>query len=234
MGRPHGYVRYKVEGCRCEVCTEGNRTCYNRRTRLIAYEQWRPYVDAEPARAHVRAHMEKGIGWIMFARLCDVPRGTVSVLLYGRSGRAPSRTVRSTTAAALLALEVEQVDVVDLLDPGVCMLHCVGAARRLQALVALGWSLRHLARELGVSKSSIERWAHGRPITAEYFIAVRDLYDRLWAATPPQRTTQEAAVVARVREYAAQHGWVSALAWDDTDLDNPAARPQGVLRRAAS
>jgi hypothetical protein len=92
-------------GCRCAPCRAANRAAENQRTKLIAYGRWQPYVDAGPAREHVRQLAARGIGWKQAAMLAGVPTGAMSKLLYGGpGGRPPSQRVRPGTAAAILAV----------------------------------------------------------------------------------------------------------------------------------
>ena len=80
-GRLHGTrARYVLgpgpgpgPGCRCADCRAANRAAENQRTRLIAYGQWQPYVDADQARAHVRRLAVQGIGWKRTAALAGSP-----------------------------------------------------------------------------------------------------------------------------------------------------------------
>lgn len=99
----------------------------------------------------------------------------------------------------------------------------LGVRRRLRALVALGWSLRRLAQELDVSSSLAQRWLHADQVHPDNHAAVLDLYERLSMRLPPHDHSAEQA-----RRYARAHGWAPPLAWNDEDLDDPAARPIGV------
>ena len=95
-----------------------------------------------------------------------------------------------------------------------------GTVRRLQALAAEGWTLADLADLLGVTRSGVHMLRSDPPArmltaTAE---RVRAVYEQLG---PPDLTP--ARRVARAR--ALRRGWAPPLAWDDDDLDNPAATP---------
>ena len=91
----HGRVG---RGCRCTPCTQANRQAEDHRARMKLYGQWRPYVDAAPAREHLRVLAAAGIGWRRAAELAGVATGAVSKLLYGGPGdRPPSRGIRPET-----------------------------------------------------------------------------------------------------------------------------------------
>jgi RNA polymerase sigma factor (sigma-70 family) len=102
--RPHGTrARYvfgadsaDTEGCRCERCTDANRS----------YEQERRSngsgrVDAELSRAHLEALSEAGIGKRVVAQRARLSVTTIANI---RSGR--TRTVAAATQASILAVEL--------------------------------------------------------------------------------------------------------------------------------
>jgi hypothetical protein len=92
-----------------------------------------------------------------------------------------------------------------------------GTRRRLQALAAIGWSYAAVGRELGMSKRSVaflHTYQSVSDATAERVAAV---YDRLWDKPRHGQAAQQ------TRNLAADRGWVPPMAWDDEDLDDPAA-----------
>jgi transcriptional regulator with XRE-family HTH domain len=100
-----------------------------------------------------------------------------------------------------------------------------GTVRRLQALCAIGWTQGELGERLGITSSRVSNiirltrtgvWIH----TAE---AVAALYDELSMTVPTGRDSNYA------RTYAASKGWAPPLAWDDEAIDDPDARPVGVI-----
>lgn len=170
-------------------------------------------VDAQPVRDHVRALQAAGMPWKRIAAAAGLHSSTVSHLLYGDArGYPPSTRIRPETADALLAVRAES--------------SAVGTRRRLQALVAIGWTSRALADRLGWNDRNFCRLIVGdqrvRPDTAR---KVRDLYARLLHVLPPEDTAAEKRAAARARRRAQALGWVSPLAWEDGDIDDPTARP---------
>ncbi|HEY2269252.1 MAG TPA: hypothetical protein VGI96_42005, partial [Streptosporangiaceae bacterium] len=92
-------------GCHCAACTEARRVAEGHRRRMKAYGQWQPFVDAEPARQHVRMLAAHGIGWKRAAELAGVSNGSMSKLLYGGPGdRPPAKRIRPETEAKILAV----------------------------------------------------------------------------------------------------------------------------------
>lgn len=102
-----------------------------------------------------------------------------------------------------------------------------GTRRRLQALVARGWSMSRLAALLGMRATNLPDVLARDRVRASTARAVAELYKRLWATNPPQSTPMQRSSVRRAKAYASSRGWVPPLAWDDIDTDEapPAVAP---------
>lgn len=215
--RPHGTMhRYKTDGCRCRPCTDAARRYEKHRETRILSGTWRPYAPADPVRAHVAALAEQGIGYRRVGDLAGVTPAVMQRLLYGESNRPPSGRIRAANAAAILAVTATGNHAPHALVPA------TGTRRRLQALHAIGWDQRTIARRLGMGDSNYRRvllYPGQQSVHAETAAAVRDLYRALWATPGPSPAA---------RDRAAARGWVSPLAWDDDTIDDPHAQPQGV------
>lgn len=96
----------------------------------------------------------------------------------------------------------------------------IGAARRLQALAAIGYEAAHLAPMLGVGPVAVRRWrSHTTPtITRRRHNDIAALAARLDGTQGPSR---------RARTIALHQSWAPLAAWDD--IDNPDEQPQGAL-----
>lgn len=112
----------------------------------------------------------------------------------------------------------------------------IGTTRRLRALLAIGWTLGDLAERVDLSRSRLSHLCMGRRelIHRDTAARVAGLYDALSMTVPEdlppeQRPPRGCAVRARQRRQCAAKGWPPPLAWDDDDLDNPAATPAGWL-----
>lgn len=217
--RPHGNAKYHLERCRCSDCRKAASEYANNRHRAIAYGRWQPYVDAEPVRQHVRALGEFGIGWMRLARLADIPRGSVSKLLYGDPprGLAPSRRMRAKNALALLAVEptLDNLGARTRIDG-------TGTRRRLQALVAAGWTQSELARRLDMEPANFAKTINSELVVAGTTRAARSLYDQLWRLDPTEHGLPP-HLVKQARRLAAAKQWAPVGAWDDDTIDDPAA-----------
>lgn len=215
-------AKYVVEKCRCDACRKACRDYERWRLRQKAYGRT-AYVDAAPVRAHIRGLQAAGLGWKRVADRAGLAESVVWKLIYGdpKRGQASSKRVRRRTARAILAVTCD-------LDALGATVHvpAVGTVRRLQALVAIGWSKSKLAAMLDKLPTNLGKTMHSEQVAAGTARAVRDLYDRLWDRPPPAFTWSERQSAARARNLARRNGWVPPLAWDDEALDDPEAVPQ--------
>lgn len=219
--RDHGYARYKLDNCRCYVCGYANHTYCQARERAIAYGTWQPYVDAEPARQHVRNLQACGLGTRRIAELAGIERKRITDLVNGRTerGRHYQTKIRPDTAAKLLAIEptLDNLGSATVIDG-------TGTRRRIQALIAAGWPQAHLATRLGMTGGNFGRILKDPRVTVRTARAVRALYDQLWRANPLEHGAAPCGIT-RAKRYAADRNWAPAGAWDDDTIDDPAAQP---------
>lgn len=235
MPRKHGtrerYVRGPDEhdqpgkGCRCGDCRAANAARNRHVYRMQAYGQWQPFVDAAPARAHVEALVRQGLKPSRVAKLAGVAQPTVDRLLYGFPSRGvpPSPKIRTGTAEALLAVQMRLDDL-----PARARIDPAGTRRRIQALVAVGWSLARLAERAGISRTNFTLLLRADGVSAGTARTVRALYDDLWDQAPPTTTREDRISVTRSLSWAAERGWPRPQEWDDDEIDDPAATPHIV------
>jgi len=216
----HGtYSCYVQDYCRCPPCARANADYELNRTRQQAYGRWNGLVDAEAAREHIRFLTDQGMGLKRIVAVSGVSQGLLWKLMYGKrqtdGSRVPSRRIRPDTAARILAVQL------DLADGA--RVDSTGAVRRIQALVALGWSQMKLSDRLDINRTNFTPIAQGRrrEITVAHDRAVRALYNELSMQLPPNERHRDKISVSRTRKYAKTHGWLPPLAWDDETLDAP-------------
>lgn len=231
--RPHGTRARYVHGpgpgtgpgCRCQQCTRANRERYRQESRLRAYGQWQPYVAAEPVREHIRALQVDGTGWRRVAQLAGLSLSTLNKVLYGGPGdRPPPGRVRAETAEAILRVRPS-------LAPG-ALTDATGTRRRLQALVANGYSQAQLAARLGKTGSNLGAMMRLDQVTTQTCDTVRQLYDQLWDQAPAEHDQHTRQAAVRARNHARARGWVPPLAWDDDLIDRPEAWPAEGWQRS--
>jgi hypothetical protein len=164
-------------------------------------------VDAQPMRDHVQALLAAGMSFRGIALTAGwKSRNSLA------SSLERDRVTRKTFER-VMAINPES----DMRRFG--YVDATGSSRRLQALVAIGWTTREITRRLGgkdhgtvcditsCNNTTIRR------ATAD---AIRAIFDELWDKPGPSRISAQRA---------AKRGWVVPLAWDDESIDDPAATP---------
>ena len=210
---------YVNDGCRCADCREANRLQQANRNRAIAYGRFTDgKTPAGPARAHVLSLRTAGTTLRHISEASGVPFNVVKTLVYGRGADAQVRSIKKGYADALLGVQ-PCAEVLRYTD-------ATGTRRRLQALVAVGHAFAVIGRRLGMPSPTLQHIAHGRrPVVQRTTEAkVRALYDELWDAPAPTGG-YPGSVAQKARRLAVKHGWVPPMAWDDDEIDDPAAVP---------
>lgn len=178
-------------------------------------------TDAGPARAHVLELQAAGMGARRIAELSGVARSQVQQLLRGRVDRglpAPRQMSRANSDR-LLAVQVP------LLADG-AQIPAFGCTRRLQALVAAGWSQTELSERLGMVINNLNKLTRGRQqmCTTARARQIKDLFDQLQMQRGP---SNRAALLGR------RMGWALPLEWDEESIDDPDASPARARRRSS-
>jgi hypothetical protein len=198
----------------CKNCWASNRG-------RVGWES--KFVDAQPTRAHVNMLIAAGLGTRRIAKLSGVNRKAITQLLHGRPdrGTGPSKKMLASTAALIQAIPIP-LERHELAADSMPIL-AIGSTRRMQALVAIGYTQTYLAERVGMSRSSSTDVFHGRRlcVTARRARLIVSLYDEL-STMPP---VDDSRWVRCSRERAIQLGWADPFAWEDDDIDNPDAAP---------
>jgi len=220
---------YVLDACRCEPCTVANTAVNNERTRQQAYGRWNGLVDAEPARRRIRSLMDQGMGLKRIVAVSDLSQGVLWKLLYGKKRadgtRTPARRIKPETEAKVFAVQLELADGAKV--------SALGTVRRIQALVALGWSQSKLADRLAIQRSNFHLASDRCTLVmAATDRTVRELYDELSMKLPPAAEWRDKIAANRARSYAKARGWLPPLAWDDEGLDDPFYVPELPKDRA--
>lgn len=219
--RPHGYARYKLDGCRCYTCGWAVASYNDTRDHAIRRGTWQPWTDAEPVRTHIRNLQACGMGLRAIAAAAGVDRQRLEDITNGRAGRdtGPQEKIRPALAADLLAVE----PTLDNLAPST-HINPIGTRRRLYALVAAGWPQGQLAIRLGMRPGNFAMMIGCQHVLVRRALAVQALYNQLWLADPREHGISNQAY-SRARNHAAKHQWAPVGAWDEDALDDPAAFP---------
>lgn len=206
--------------CRCAPCVTAHNAREANRRRQKAYGRFDTgLVDAGPVREHVLMLTEYGIGYKRIAELAGVGTTGVRSLIWGRQdpgpryGEIPKRVAREK-AKKILAVQA----VVENLGARRAV-PALGTHRRIQALVARGWSHSQIARRLDRQIGNFWKLMQSDRVGADTHRRIAELYEQLWNAEPPHATWHEKAAYALSLRYAQRRGWLPPLAWDDIDTD---------------
>lgn len=223
----HGTMdAYLTDKCRCLPCKEANRVYSNRNRRLKAYGRATNHmVDAKPAQKHIKSLMRRGWSVNLIAKNAGVGTSTVSRLLYGQPAKnlkAPKTVLGSTSDRILSFVPVEgrkryDGTVLEVVDS-------IGTQRRVQALIACGYTMTFLANEMGVSKQTIHLWMKNDKVSVTNAEAFKTIYDRLWDVEPPRSTAAEKKAYTTAKKMALENEWPPPMAWDDDEIDDPKAK----------
>lgn len=218
------YIQHK---CRCTECRAMQTARARQRNKLKAYGRFDTgLVDAQPVRDHVAMLQASGMGWKRIAEVSGVGKTAVSQLIYGRKGSNKDprkgevlKRFGRDKAEKLFAVQPE----ISLLRDG-ALIDSTGFRRRVQALVALGWSLSKIASRLGMEVSNMTSALKRDVVRKSTHDAASALFDELWNVQPPRAGHRDKIAYSRSKRLARERGWVPPLAWDDIDRDvEPAA-----------
>lgn len=104
----------------------------------------------------------------------------------------------------------------------------IGTHRRIQALLAIGWTYRDMANRLGYSREAVRQVLLHQRVHRSTAEQIERVYRELSMTLPPTDTHAQRVTVARARNKAARNGWPVPLAWDDEAIDDPKATPAVV------
>lgn len=189
-----------------------------------------PFTSAGPARSYIRDVLKPyGIGSTRIGALTGIPHWEIRRVLRGRPGRGepPPAAIPVAWERAILAVAPAP----DSVAPGADV-PSLGVRRRVQALVALGWSMAGLAGRIGVAKAHLNLLVAGRPtVTRALSERILAVYEELWNQAPPETTRGERIAAARSRGLATRRGWAPPWAWDEDEWDDPEAAPRNGWER---
>lgn len=211
------YIQHQ---CRCDPCMDHHNAMEANRRKLKAYGRFDTgLVDAAPVREHLMMLGEFGMGYKRVAAIAGIGITPTRNLIWGRQEPGPrygelQKRVKRETAVALLAVKPE----VELLAPGVCI-PARGMHRRVQALVARGWSQSKISERLGIERSNFGLMMQRDQVTVRWHLAVAALYEELWDQLPPHEEWRDAIAYSRTLGYAKKRRWLPPLAWDDIEND---------------
>ena len=179
-------------------------------------EKFSFYVPAQPVREHVLRLRDFGIGHRQLAKVANVSPVVIMILLNGHPAYPGRPTTRITNGAATRLLKV-QPEHRHLADGA--MIGSRGSQRRIQALCAVGYSLRWQADAIGTKFPNYQRILKQDKITKSMADRIDELYRRYGFETKRATDTHGKKSITIAKNNAKRHGWVAGAAWDDIDTD---------------
>lgn len=160
-------------------------------------DDYGPWVEAAPFRAHVR-HLigETGVAWRTLAVLADVPPQSVDHLLRGRNGR-PVPRLHPLIAERLFHLTRTVVS-----DAATRQVHAGRTQALLQCLAERGWAISEIARRTRLDASGLTALAAGEEPACSQLVAatVKAAAQALWDRRQPTRQLRSEPSAQRSRE----------------------------------
>lgn len=207
--RAYGSPGYRPP-CKCTPCRDARRRA-EKRAKYNRTVGRSPFVSPEKAREHL-AQLHEKLSWPDLVAKTDIPLANLLTLYSG--GRTK---IRVATEQRILNVPLPaHASPGKVIDP-------TGSARRLQALLAAGHSLRTVASHADTNKDVLRKICNGDRGGVRQSLAVRiaRAFDTL--ADVPKPTGKHAQ---RTRNVALSRGWAPVGAWDADTIDDPNAIPE--------
>ena len=96
--QPHGTRLRYLAGCKCFHCRRANSDYERERQAAREAGDWNGFVDAGPARAHLRKLSRRGVGKRIVHAVSDVSLSVIDAVRAGRKTRIRARTERKILA----------------------------------------------------------------------------------------------------------------------------------------
>lgn len=184
------------------------------------------YVDVRPIRAHLVRLQRQGMNTHQIAQSCGVTPSTITLIMARRTNQ-PAGTLPSVLQDVAVRILTAQFSASGRTPASTTKpVPAVGTIRRLQALVAAGYTPGMLSQQLNIALADTYiLFSHCDVMAAATARAVAELFDRLEMVPGPS---------AGARTLGRKLGWAPPLAWDRDDLDDPIARPSLAVDKHAS
>ncbi|MGW2721362.1 hypothetical protein [Streptomyces sp. NPDC001492] len=210
---------YTNYGCRLPECVERKNAWARERANALRAGTWQPLEDAAPVREHVQRLIAAGLTPWRIADLVGTDRENITDLIQGRGTR---RGLRHRTSAEFAA----KVLAIKPAAASPSRVDATGAHRRIQALVAHGWPLLHIGRQLDMNRQRAEQILRTERIYAFTRDRITAGYPRL-AELRPERNGVPRHKARQAREWAKTNRWAPPKYWADRmdDIDDPHFEP---------
>lgn len=212
----------------CDRVHHGQGLCklhYNRqRKAALRNGTWETVETSAIAfKATIERFIDAGYSYSMLEALSGIERSTLS-----RSFTKSRKRVLEQNLEKLRRLPVVPLYLLWREDIGVdYAVPTYLATRRVQALMAMGWTASRIAEEAGLQRRTIQRLAHHEKevgsVLRSTLVGVDQAYNALWDQEPP--------MPYRHCELTRYRHWPLPMEWDDDEMDLPEGA-QGARTRA--
>lgn len=166
------------------------------------------YVDAEPTRRRLSELAAAHVPIRTLGRATGLSGAAIHEIIHG------TRThVQRATATAVAGLSLQRI----YSTQSTGHVPRIGAVRRIEALLAMGWGHEAIANA-GAPGTSALLNRRGHLVTIGRWRQIKDVYDTLSMSPGPSHLT---------RGWAKALDYAPPLAWDDDTIDDPTATPTG-------
>lgn len=187
-------------GCRCTTCRAYQSKSSNL-SRLRRLRGEPTYLSRQDVRDHVATLIQSGMTLVDIATAADVTPSSLRETLRHQRDR-----MRATYARRILNVQPH------VRPDSVAQISALGAQRRLRALARMGYNLKYIANNSGLSYVTLTNVRTGThdTVAAHVHYRLANWYEQHHMTRGP--SDKAAANAARQR-------WLPPLAWDDIDND---------------
>lgn len=203
----HGTLQcYRTCKCRKQECKEVSAADARNRRKKKAYGTLPAHtVDAEPARRRLHKLTKYGWGVRAITRETGIPSRTLSSIIYGDKGEVQA-TITTETANKILAFNPPFARVARQ-GTTTANVDATASKKKLQTLIALGYSLSALAENAGYGRSYFKQVMGQDKIGLNRQQAVNETYEKHWNKLPATDTIIQKRTVDAARKRAEANGW---------------------------
>lgn len=170
----------------------------------------------------LRKAQASGMSLTQIADQLETAKSTPQKLLSGQTV-----TMRRETYDKLLRLQPELPERTGDTRRGGAKMDPRATVRRLQALVAMGWTSKGMSPYIGMDQRNLSNLVLGK-CKFVYAVTQREIhaaYDKL-QHMDPAGNGETVIGIARAKSRARSHSWAPPWAWDEDTIDDPAAQPE--------
>lgn len=228
----HGdYLMYVIHKCRCAPCSEAKQeyqAAYKHLSRIGKFTGGR--MPVEPVQERIQELLDDGISMKYLASQVGIDKSHVERIYHGVLAFTPRPGGNESLKRKSVSPE-NYKKIMGYRPPAYLdredfqRIPAAGTARRLQALMRLGWPVSYIAEELGVSSSRVAGIMRAEKVQAGTARKVRDIYEAHWDQVPEPVARFDKQAVTKTIRTAERRGYQPPMFWDDDRIDDPTYTP---------